>query len=108
MSQKLASRKPDGVVASLASIPPPPPAPETLTTAGKSGESGDGLWHAALIAPVRAGSLIAIPASGAYAPAMASAYNLNGRPAIVLVERGKAKLIRRRETYEDMMAQDVV
>ena len=66
------------------------------------------LVHDARIAPVRAGSLIAVPASGAYAPAMASSYNLNGRPAMVLVARGHASLIRRRESFEDMMAQDVV
>ena len=94
----------EALVADAASTP----ATETVTIAGKYCESGDVLVHDALIAPVRAGSLIAIPASGAYAPAMASAYNLNGRPAIVLVERGEATLIRRRETYEDMMAQDVV
>ena len=83
-------------------------ATETVTIAGKYCESGDVLVYDARIAPVRAGSLIAIPASGAYAPAMASTYNLNGRPAIVLVEGGKATLIRRRESYADMMAQDVV
>ena len=94
----------EALVADAATEPPT----ETVTIAGKYCESGDVLVHDALIAPVRAGSLIAIPASGAYAPSMASAYNLNGRPAIVLVERGKATLIRRRETYEDMMAQDVV
>ena len=94
----------EALVADAASTP----ATETVTIAGKYCESGDVLVHDALIAPVRAGSLIAIPASGAYAPAMASTYNLNGRPAIVLVERGEATLIRRRETYEDMMAQDVV
>ena len=55
-----------------------------------------------------AGDLIAIPASGAYAPSMASAYNANGRPAIVMVDTGEAKLIRRRESYTDLMAQDVV
>ncbi len=94
----------EALVADAASEPPT----ETVTIAGKYCESGVVLVHDALIAPVRAGSLIAIPASGAYAPAMASAYNLNGRPAIVLVERGKATLIRRRESFEDMMAQDVV
>ena len=51
---------------------------------------------------------MAIPASGAYAPSMASNYNLNPRPAVVLVKNGQARLIRRRETYEDMMALDVV
>jgi diaminopimelate decarboxylase len=39
---------------------------------------------------------------------MASNYNLNPRPAVVLVKDGRARLIRRRETYDDMMALDVV
>ncbi|MCH7482867.1 MAG: diaminopimelate decarboxylase [Chloroflexi bacterium] len=94
----------EAVVANAASEP----ATETVTIAGKYCESGDVLVHDARIAPVEAGSLIAIPASGAYAPSMASTYNLNGRPAIVLVEGGRATLIRRRESYADMMAQDVV
>ena len=94
----------EAVVANAASDP----ATETVTIAGKYCESGDVLVHDARIAPVEAGSLIAIPASGAYAPSMASTYNLNGRPAIVLVEGGRATLIRRRESYADMMAQDVV
>ena len=48
-----------------------------------------------------------MPSSGAYAPAMASNYNLNPRPAIVMVKDGTARLIRRRESYKDMMLSDV-
>ena len=55
-----------------------------------------------------AGDVIAIPASGAYAPSMASNYNLNPRPPVIMVKEGSAQLIRRRETYSDMMACDVV
>lgn len=84
------------------------PADQTVTIAGKYCESGDVLVTDAALARVEAGDLIAIPASGAYAPAMASAYNLNGRPAIVMTAGGAATLIRRRESYADMMAQDVV
>ncbi len=84
------------------------PADQTVTIAGKYCESGDVLVTDAALARVEAGDLIAIPASGAYAPAMASAYNLNGRPAIVMAAGGEAALIRRRESYADMMAQDVV
>ena len=92
------------IAASRASVP----ATETVTIAGKYCESGDVLVTDASLAPVVADDLIAIPASGAYAPSMASSYNLNGRPAIVMVADGKASLIRRRESYEDMMAQDVI
>ena len=83
------------------------PATETVTIAGKYCESGDVLVRDASTAPVEAGSLIALPAAGAYAPAMASAYNLNGRPPIVLVKDGRATLIRRRETYDALMSLDV-
>ena len=56
---------------------------------------------------VEPGDIVAIPSSGAYAPSMASNYNLNGRPAIVMAKDGDATLIRRRETYADMMMADV-
>ena len=92
------------VTADRATVPPD----VTVTIAGKYCESGDVLVRDAKLAPVSAGDLIAIPASGAYAPSMASAYNANGRPAIVMVDTGEAKLSRRRESYTDLMAQDVV
>ena len=82
-------------------------AADTVTIAGKYCESGDVLVRDVALPPVQAGDLIAIPAAGAYAPSMASAYNLNGRPAIVLVSGGKATLLRRRESYADLMASDV-
>ena len=53
------------------------------------------------------GDVIAIPASGAYCPSMASNYNLNPRPPMVLVNGGQSRLIRRRESYADMMLCDV-
>ena len=84
------------------------PATEVVTIAGKYCESGDVLIQDAKLAPVEAGDLIAVPASGAYAPSMASVYNLNGRPAIVMAAEGKATLLRRRETYEDLIAQDAL
>jgi diaminopimelate decarboxylase len=80
----------------------------TVTIAGKYCESGDILVKDAHIATVQAGNIIAIPASGAYNASMASTYNANGRPAFVMVADGKATLIRRRETYEDLMSQDVI
>jgi len=46
-------------------------------------------------------------AAGAYAPAMASNYNASLRPAFVLVKDGQARLMRRRETYDDLMRADV-
>ena len=73
----------------------------TVTIAGKCCESGD-----VLPAPV-AGDVIAVPATGAYSSSMASNYNLNPRPPIVLVSEGKSRLIRRRESYADMMLCDL-
>jgi diaminopimelate decarboxylase len=48
--------------------------------------------------------LLAVPATGAYTLAMASTYNGVPRPAAVLVEDGHARLIRRRETVDDLLA----
>jgi diaminopimelate decarboxylase len=50
------------------------------------------------------GDLIAVPASGAYNLSMASNYNMIRRPAVVMVAEGAARLIRRRETYDDLLA----
>ena len=94
----------EAVVASRMSDAPT----ETVTLAGKYCESGDVLVRDVEMPVLEAGDVIAIPASGAYAPSMASNYNLNGRPAIIIAANGEARLIRRRETFEDMMALDVV
>ncbi len=83
-------------------------ASEQVTIAGKYCESGDVLVRDVELPPLTQGDLIAIPASGAYCPSMASVYNLNGRPPIVLVKDGADRLIRRRETYADLMLCDVV
>ena len=79
---------------------------QRVTIVGKYCESGDILVEDATLPSVQEGDIVAIPASGAYAPSMASTYNLNGRPAIVLVEEGRSRLLRRRETYADLMLAD--
>ncbi len=81
---------------------------EVVTLAGKYCESGDVLVKDVKLPQIESGDVIAIPSSGAYAPSMASVYNLNPRPAMVVVDDGDAKIIRRRETYEDLMLLDVV
>jgi diaminopimelate decarboxylase len=83
------------------------PAEERVTVAGKYCESGDLLIQDAELPRLRAGELLAIPASGAYHVAMESNYNLAYRPAIVMVDAGEATLIRRRQTAVDLMALDV-
>ena len=81
---------------------------EVVSVAGRFCESGDVLLRDVLIPRLEPGDVLAIPASGAYAPAMASNYNLVPRPAIVMVKDGRASLIRRRESYDDLMRHDVV
>ncbi|MEE3249531.1 MAG: diaminopimelate decarboxylase, partial [Chloroflexota bacterium] len=80
---------------------------EKVTIAGKYCESGDLLASDIMLPELVSGDLLAIPAAGAYCPSMASNYNLNPRPPMVLVKDGKSRLIRRRESYQDLMHCDV-
>ena len=73
------------------------------TIAGKFCESGDVLVRDAHLPSLQLGELIAIPASGAYQIAMESNYNLSLRPAIVMVNDGDARLVRRRQTLDDLL-----
>jgi diaminopimelate decarboxylase len=82
-------------------------ATERVTIAGKYCESGDVLIKDIELPKLWAGDVLALPASGAYQVMMASNYNLAPRPPIVLVREGRARLVRRRETYEDLMRADV-
>ncbi|MDE3194172.1 MAG: diaminopimelate decarboxylase [Chloroflexota bacterium] len=78
------------------------PAAEEVAVAGRYCESGDLLIRAVALPTALRGEVIAVPGAGAYAVAMASNYNHHVRPAVVLVDRGRARLIRRRERYEDI------
>ena len=78
-----------------------------VTIAGKYCESGDVLIQDAMLPALNAGDLLAVPMAGAYCLAMASNYNLSPRPAVALVRNGHARLIRRRETYEDLLRCDI-
>ena len=78
-----------------------------VTIAGKYCESGDILIERAMLPPVEAGDLLALPATGAYCLAMASNYNLATRPAVVMVRGGAARLIRRRESYADLLINEI-
>jgi diaminopimelate decarboxylase len=77
---------------------------QTVTVAGKFCESGDVLARDVDLPPVETGELLALPASGAYCLMMASNYNMQTRPAVVMVKDGESRLIRRRETYRDLLA----
>jgi diaminopimelate decarboxylase len=76
----------------------------TFRIAGKHCENGDVLIDAIDLPRPRRGDLLAVPATGGYTLAMASNYNAAPRPAAVLVVDGNAKLIRRRETTDDLLA----
>jgi diaminopimelate decarboxylase len=79
-----------------------------VTIAGKFCESGDILVKDVQLPNIAAGDLIALPVCGAYCLPLASNYNASLRPAVVLVNDGKARVIRRRETYDDLMNCDLV
>ena len=76
----------------------------TATIAGKFCESGDILVRDAQLPDIAPGDLIAIPASGAYQIAMESNYNLALRPAVAMVHAGEPRLIRRRQTLDDLLS----
>jgi diaminopimelate decarboxylase len=78
-----------------------------VTIAGKFCESGDILIRDLNLPSVKPGDLLAVPASGAYCLAMASNYNMALRPAVVMVADGRARLVQKRESYQDLMARDV-
>jgi diaminopimelate decarboxylase len=77
---------------------------ETVSVAGMHCESGDVLIDDVPLPAPRRGDLLAVPATGAYTLAMSSNYNGVGRPAAVLVRDGEARVIRRRESVDDLLA----
>lgn len=70
-------------------------------------ESGDILIENLPMPKIQNGDLIAIPVSGAYHLSMASNYNGARRPAVLMLEEGKADLILRRETVDDLLIRDL-
>ena len=78
-------------------------ADECVTVVGRYCESGDVLAREVTLPRVARGEVLAIPVSGAYHLAMASNYNAVPRPAVVFVSEGRARLVRRRETPDDLL-----
>ena len=76
----------------------------SFTVCGKHCESGDVMIDRISLPEPRRGDVLAVPVTGAYTLALASNYNGVPRPAAVLVGDGYARLIRRRETVEDLLA----
>lgn len=85
---------------------PQAPLTEHVRIAGKYCESGDILAEDPALPQVKAGDLLAMLDTGAYGYSMASNYNRNPRPAVVFAENGKAKLVIKRESLEDLVHLD--
>jgi diaminopimelate decarboxylase len=82
--------------------------PDTLATvAGMHCESGDVIVRDAMLAAPAVGDVLVTPATGAYGHAMASNYNGVTRPPVVFCRSGEARLVVRRETFDDLTARDV-
>lgn len=79
----------------------------TATLAGKCCESGDILIKDAKLPEIKVGDLIAVLATGAYNYSMASNYNRIPRLPIVMVSGGKSRLAVKRESYDDLIANDL-
>ncbi|HEX8552875.1 MAG TPA: diaminopimelate decarboxylase [Abditibacteriaceae bacterium] len=80
---------------------------ETVTIAGKHCET-DTLLEDISLAPIQSGDILAVQSTGAYNHSMASNYNRFRRPAVVLVNEGKADIIVERETLDDVLSHDVL
>ena len=78
-------------------------AQQDVTIAGKHCESGDVLIRDIKLPKMEAGDILCTPATGAYGYAMANNFNLQPRPAVVMVREGEARVIVERETYEDLI-----
>jgi diaminopimelate decarboxylase len=75
---------------------------------GKHCESGDVIvWQGRVPSDLELGDILATPVTGAYGHSMGSNYNMVLRPPVVFVRDGEARLVVRRETYDDLMARDL-
>ena len=93
----------DAVIANRANEAPS----EYVTICGKCCESGDIIIDKAHLPKINTGDIIAIMSTGAYNYSMASNYNRIPRPPVVMVSEGRAKLVVKRETYEDIIKNDI-
>ena len=82
--------------------------PHIVDLVGPVCETGDFFARDRQLAPVAPGDLVAILDAGAYGMTQSSNYNTRLRPAEVLVEGAKARLIRRRETMADLLAPEIL
>lgn len=94
----------DGILANRATDEPE----EIVTVCGKCCESGDIIIKNAHLPKAKEGDILAVMSTGAYNYSMSSNYNRLPRPAIVLAKDGKSKVMVKRETYEDIIRNDVI
>lgn len=80
---------------------------ETVTVAGKCCESGDLIQENTKLQPVNPGDILAVLSTGAYNYSMASNYNRIARPPVIMVKDGEARVVVKRETYEQITANDI-
>ena len=92
------------VLANNASAEPVAP----VTIAGKCCESGDLIQEHVMMPQIHVGDTLAVLATGAYNYSMSSNYNRIPRPPIVMVSGNEAKIIVKRETYDDLIKNDVL
>ncbi len=80
---------------------------EVVTVAGRCCESGDLIQEHTKVANVEVGDTLAVLSTGAYNYSMASNYNRVPKPAMVMVNNGKSRVIIKRETYADIVKNDL-
>jgi diaminopimelate decarboxylase len=80
---------------------------ELVTIAGKCCESGDILIKDIKLPHLSYGDILAVLSTGAYNYSMSSNYNRLRKPAVVMIKDGKPRLIVKRETYEDLIRNDI-
>ncbi len=83
------------------------PKDEIVTVAGKCCESGDLLGENVPLQKAEVGDILAVLTTGAYNYSMASHYNRLPNPAVVMIRNGEARVIVKRETYEDILKNDI-
>ena len=83
------------------------PTDRQATVAGMHCESGDVLIRDAMLADPRVGDVLVTPATGAYGHALANNYNGVPRPPVIFCSGGRAEVVVRRESWEDLVARDV-
>ena len=94
----------DGILANRAKDEPE----EIVTVCGKCCESGDIIIKNAHLPKANTGDILAVMSTGAYNYSMASNYNRIPRPALVMAKDGKSRIVVKRETYEDIIKNDVI